>query len=84
MKTSILVSFTDKNLVLLFHYLMIFFLILGFYACSKTGIKSTPPQTPPKESENIKETGSAVSATSLSPDKTVLKSESLVSQKEPS
>jgi hypothetical protein len=82
MKTSILESITDTNLVLLFHYLIIFLLILGFYACSKIGVKSTPHQAPPQESLNIKEEGSAVSATSLSPDTTVLKSESLVSQTE--
>ncbi len=31
-KSSILNSITDTNLVLLFHYLIILFLILGFYA----------------------------------------------------
>ena len=82
MKTSILNSITDTNLVLLFHYLIIFLLILGFYACSKTGVRSAPPQSPQQESTNIRESGSSVSATTLLQDATVLKNANPVSQAE--
>jgi hypothetical protein len=82
MKTFILNSITDTNLVLLFHYLIIFLLILGFYACSKTGARNTPPKPPSQESTNIKEAGSSASANTLLPDATNLKSENMESQTE--
>ncbi len=61
MKTSILNSITETHLLLLFHYLIIFLLILGFYACSKTGAKGNPSLPPDQKSTNIKETGSGAS-----------------------
>ena len=82
MKTSILNSITETNLVLLLHYLVIFLLIVGFYACSKTGAGSTPPQQPLQKSANIKEADLSTSATALLPDPTDLKSENQVSQTE--
>lgn len=82
MKTSILNSITETNLVLLFHYLIIFLLILGFYACSKTGAKISPGTPPVQKSTGIKDEGSNVSATTLIPDATDWKKETPVSQTE--
>jgi hypothetical protein len=70
MKTSILNSITETHLVLLLHYVIIFLLILGFYACSKTGAKSNPTLPPDQKSTNIKEAGSGVSASTLVSDST--------------
>ncbi len=75
MKTYILNAIEDINLELLSHCLIIFFLLLGFYACSKTGVKSAPPKIPPQESPEIKEAGSSVSATTLLPDANAFKNE---------
>ncbi|HTB26500.1 MAG TPA: hypothetical protein VK711_14095 [Puia sp.] len=64
--TSILNSITDTNLVLLFHYLIILFLIIGFYACNKTEVNWTPPPPPsPRDTTTIYIAGSSVSATTL-------------------
>lgn len=70
MKTFILNSITETHLLLLFHYLIIFLLILGFYACSKTGAKGNPSLPPDQKSTNIKETGSGASVSNLVPDAT--------------
>lgn len=80
MKTSILNSITETHLVLLLHYLIIFLLILGFYACSKTGAKSNPSLPPDQNSTNIKEAGSGASVSTLVPDTTDWHSESPVTQ----
>ena len=65
-ETSILNSITDTNLVLLFHYLIILFLIIGFYACNKTEVNWTPPPPPsPRDTTTIYIAGSSVSATTL-------------------
>lgn len=77
MKTYILNAITDLNLELLSHCSIIFFLLLGFYACSKTGVKSATPQIPPQESAIIKEADSSISATTLLPDGNVLKNENI-------
>jgi hypothetical protein len=66
---SILNSITDTNLILLFHYLIILFLIIGFYACNKTEVNWTPPPPPPPppvpDTTTIYIAGSSVSATTL-------------------
>jgi hypothetical protein len=80
MKTSILNAITDINLELISHCSIILFLLLGFYACSKTGVKNAPTKVPPQESSKIKEAGSSVSATTFIQDENDLKNEHEVIQ----
>jgi hypothetical protein len=82
MKTSILNAITDINLELLSHCSIIFFLLLGFYACSKTGAKNASPQILPRITAKIKEAGSDISATVLLPDAKDLKDENAITQTE--
>jgi hypothetical protein len=80
MKTFILNAITDINLELISHCSIIFFLLLGFYACSKTGVKNVPSKVPPQESSKIREAGSDVSATTFSQDENDLKNEHAITQ----
>ncbi len=82
MKISILNAITDINLELLSHCSIIFFLLLGFYACSKTGAKSAPSKILPPISVKLKESGSDISATTLLPEGKDLKNENAVTHTE--
>jgi hypothetical protein len=65
-KTFILNSVTETSLVLLFHYLILLFLIIGFCACNKTeAVNTPPPPPPPQDTATVYIAGSSVSATTL-------------------
>ncbi len=82
MKTTILNAITDINPELLSHCSIILFLLLGFYACGKTGVKSAPSKILPPISAKLKEAGSDISATTLIPDTKDLKNENAVTHTE--